>query len=79
MYIKICAIRNDYIYGPKVYIIGYINFISMSKSLVTLPDCIMEIIAKELKGKMGDSDSELIRNIVVAYLSDHGYFDKTKK
>ncbi len=51
----------------------------MSKSLVTLPDCIMEIITKELKGKMGDSDSELIRNIVVSYLSDHGYFDKTKK
>jgi hypothetical protein len=39
----------------------------------------MEILKKELRGKMGDSDSELIRNIVIAYLSDHGYFDKTKR
>ena len=51
----------------------------MSKSLVTLPDCIMDILQEEFKGKMGDSDSEIIRNIVVAYLSDHGYFDKMKE
>ncbi len=47
----------------------------MKKVLVSLPEGIFNII-KELKGKIGESDSEVIRNIIVAYLSEQGYLAK---
>jgi len=47
----------------------------MKKVLVSLPEGIFRLI-KELKGKMGESDSETIRNIVIAYLSEQGYLAK---
>jgi len=47
--------------------------IPMKKVLVSLPDGIYEII-KELKGEIGESDSGVVRNIVIAYLSEQGYF-----
>lgn len=31
------------------------------------------MIDRELKGKLGDGDSEVIRNIVVAHLTEKGY------
>lgn len=48
----------------------------MKRILVSLPDKVHEIIQKELKGKMGESSSEIVRAIVVAYLSEKGYLEK---
>jgi len=47
----------------------------MRKILVSIPEGIFKII-KDLKGKIGESDSEVVRNIVVAYLSEQGYLAK---
>ena len=44
------------------------------RALVTLPEGVWEIIDRDLKGKLGDGDSEVIRNIVVSYLAEKGYF-----
>lgn len=45
----------------------------MRRALVTLPDGVWNVIDKELKGKLGDGDSEVIRNLVIAQLSEKGY------
>ena len=45
------------------------------KVLVSLPEGIFKLI-RELKGKIGESDSEIVRNIVIAYLSEKGYLSK---
>jgi len=50
----------------------------MKKVLVSLPEGIFNLI-RELKGKIGESDSEVIRNIVIAYLSEQGYLAKERK
>jgi len=50
----------------------------MKRVLVSLPDKIYEILQKELKGKMGESNSEIIRAIIVAYLSEKGYIEKSR-
>jgi hypothetical protein len=47
----------------------------MKKALVSLPDGVFKTV-RSLKGEMGESDSEVIRNIVIAYLSEQGYFSK---
>ena len=47
----------------------------MRKVLVSLPEGIFKLV-RELKGKIGESDSEVVRNIVVAYLSEKGYLSK---
>lgn len=49
----------------------------MKKVLVSLPEGIMTILANELKGKIGDKDSEIIRAIVIAYLSEKGYLNRS--
>jgi hypothetical protein len=36
-------------------------------------------IIKELEGNLGESDSEAVRNIVVAYLGEQGYLAKGGK
>jgi hypothetical protein len=41
------------------------------RALVTLPDGVWRII-DELKGTIGEGDSEVIRNIVIAHLSEKG-------
>jgi DNA-binding MarR family transcriptional regulator len=46
------------------------------RALVSLPEGIWNIIDNELKGKIGDGDSEVIRNIVIAYLTERGYLLK---
>jgi len=46
----------------------------MRKVLVSIPETAWKIIEKKLKGKLGESDSELVRTIVLAYLSEKGYF-----
>lgn len=47
----------------------------MKKVLVSLPKGVFDII-RGLKGEMGESDSEVIRNIVISYLSEQGYFSR---
>jgi len=47
----------------------------MRKVLVSLPEGIFNLI-RELKGKIGESNSEVVRNIVIAYLSEKGYLTK---
>ena len=46
--------------------------------LVSLPKETWEIIKKKLVG-MGDKDSEIVRNIVIAYLSEKGLLLKSEK
>ena len=48
----------------------------MKRVLVSISDRAWEIIEKELKGKIGERDSEIIRNIVLAYLSEKDYLKK---
>jgi len=50
----------------------------MKKVLVSLPEGIYKIV-EELKGKIGESDSEVIRTIVVSYLGEKGYLSKREK
>ncbi|MCX8190220.1 MAG: CopG family transcriptional regulator [Candidatus Diapherotrites archaeon] len=50
----------------------------MKRILVSLPDGAWKFIEKKLKGKLGDKESELVRNIVIAYLSEKGYFEDEK-
>ncbi len=45
----------------------------MRRALVSLPNGVWEVIDKELKGKLGDGDSEVIRNIVISHLMEKGY------
>lgn len=47
----------------------------MKKILVSVPEGIFEMI-RGLKGELGESDSEVVRNIVIAYLSEQGFFSK---
>jgi len=44
----------------------------VERVLVSLPKGIKKIIS-ELKGKLGESESEIIRTIVIAYLSEKGF------
>jgi hypothetical protein len=48
------------------------------RALVSLPDGVWSVIDKELKGTIGDGDSEVIRNIVVSHLTEKGYLMKPK-
>lgn len=48
----------------------------MKKALVALPDQAWDIIDDELNGKLGTGHSDVIRAIVLNYLSERGYFDK---
>tara|TARA_Y100000310_G_C20662270_1_gene805426 strand:- start:1773 stop:1928 length:156 start_codon:yes stop_codon:yes gene_type:complete len=45
----------------------------MKRILVSIPDGSWKIIEKELIGKIGEKESEVIRNIVISYLSEKGY------
>ena len=45
----------------------------MKRALVSLPDELFQIMRTKLKGKFGQNDSEIIRGIVIAYLSQQGY------
>jgi len=48
----------------------------VKRILVSLPEGAWAIIERELKGKIGERDSEIVRNIVLAYLSEKGYLGK---
>jgi len=45
----------------------------VKRALVSLPDELFQIMRTKLKGKFGQNDSEIIRGIVIAYLSQQGY------
>jgi hypothetical protein len=64
--------------GSKLYIrdINDIFKISMRRILVSFPEGIFKKI-RDLQGELGESDSEVVRNIVVAYLSEQGFFSQT--
>lgn len=47
----------------------------MKKVLVSLPEGIFSQV-RELKGKLGESDSEVIRTMVISFLSEKGYLAK---
>lgn len=49
------------------------------KLLVTFPDTIWKTIEKDVMGKLGNGDSEVIRNMVISYLGDKGYLDPKLK
>lgn len=51
----------------------------MKKALVALPDQVWDIIDSELVGKLGEGHSDIIRAIVIAYLSEKGYLEKGGK
>jgi metal-responsive CopG/Arc/MetJ family transcriptional regulator len=44
----------------------------MQRALVSLPDKVMGEVNK-LKGTMGEGRSDIIRTIVISYLSEQGY------
>jgi metal-responsive CopG/Arc/MetJ family transcriptional regulator len=48
----------------------------MRRVLVSLPSGVWKIINSELKGTIGESDSEVVRNVMIAYLSEKGYLNK---
>lgn len=50
----------------------------MRRALVTLPDGVWKVIDKELKGKIGDGDSEVIRNLIITHLAEKGYLLPSK-
>jgi hypothetical protein len=43
-----------------------------------LPEGVWNILKRDYMDRVGDSESEVIRNIVIAYLSDKGYFINSK-
>jgi hypothetical protein len=49
------------------------------RALVSLPEGVWEVIDGQLKGKIGNGDSEVIRNIVLSYLMERGYLLKPKE
>jgi len=50
----------------------------MKKVLVSIPEGIYDLV-QELKGKFGESDSEIIRTILISFLSEKGYLSKEDK
>ena len=50
----------------------------MKKVLVSIPEGIYDLM-QELKGRFGESDSEIIRTIVISFLSEKGYLSKREK
>ena len=50
----------------------------MKKILVSMPEDAWRLLKKELGGKMGESDSELMRTIVLAWASEKGYMAKQR-
>lgn len=41
----------------------------MRRALVSLPEGVWKVIDEHLRGEMGEKDSEIVRNIVIAVLT----------
>jgi metal-responsive CopG/Arc/MetJ family transcriptional regulator len=48
----------------------------MKTVLVSLPNGIYKLLA-DLKGEFGESNSEIVRTIVISFLSEKGYLSKS--
>ena len=51
----------------------------MKKILVSLPDGVVEILDKEVVGKLGEGYSDTLRQIIMNWLSEQGYLAKGGK
>ena len=51
----------------------------MKKILVALPIEIVDLIDKDLIGKLGEGYSDTLRTIIMNWLSEKGYLDKGGK
>ena len=51
----------------------------MKKVLVALPQEIVNLMDVELKGKLGEGHSDIIRTIVMNWLGEKGYLSKGGK
>lgn len=51
----------------------------MEKVLVSLPSEVVSLIDNDLKGKLGDGRSDVIRTIVMVWLSEKGYLTRGAK
>ena len=49
------------------------------RALVSLPEGVWQVIDEQLKGRIGNGDSEVIRNVVLSYLTERGYLLKPKE
>ena len=48
----------------------------MRKILVALPEGVVEVINKELVGKLGEGHSDTLRTIIMNWLSEKGYLTR---
>ncbi len=48
----------------------------MKKVLVSLPDGVVSLLDKELKGKLGEGYSDTLRAIIMNWLGEKGYLTK---
>jgi hypothetical protein len=51
----------------------------VKKVLVSLPKDIITIMDTELKGKLGEGYSDILRTIILSWLADQGYLSKGGK
>jgi metal-responsive CopG/Arc/MetJ family transcriptional regulator len=51
----------------------------MRKILVSLPDGVVEILDKEVIGKIGEGYSDTLRTIIMNWLAEQGYLAKGEK
>jgi len=51
----------------------------MKKILVSLPDGVVQILDKEVIGKLGEGYSDTLRTIIMNWLSEQGYLAKGGK
>lgn len=51
----------------------------MKKILVSLPDGVVEILDKEVIGKIGEGYSDTLRTIIMNWLGEQGYLSKGGK
>jgi len=48
----------------------------MESITVNLPKKVVDIIENDLEGMIGSGKSEVIRSILIIYLSEHGYLQR---
>ena len=51
----------------------------MKKIIVSLPDGVVEILDKEVIGKIGEGYSDTLRTIIMNWLNEQGYLAKSGK
>jgi hypothetical protein len=51
----------------------------LKKILVSLPDSVVDLLDKEIVGKLGEGYSDTLRAIIMNWLGEQGYFAKGGK